>query len=84
MNPTEKAIVLSYLLSKLLNKNLDVVLHEMKVIGTADAGKMEYRIGKLIQANKNVFGILERNIANANNIEDLESDLEDLLEKIWE
>ena len=84
MNPTEKAIVLSYLLSKLLNKNLDVVLHEMKVIGTADAGKMEYRIGKLIQANKNVFGILERNIKNANNIEDLESDLEDLLEKIWE
>lgn len=84
MNPTEKAIVLSYLLSKLLNKNLDVVLHEMKVIGTADAGKMEYRIGKLIQANKNVFGILERNIKNANNIEDLESDLDDLLEKIWE
>lgn len=84
MNPTEKAIVLSYLLSKLLNKNLDVVLHEMKVIDTEDAGKMEYRIGKLIQANKNVFGILERNIKNANNIEDLESDLEDLLEKIWE
>ena len=84
MNPTEKAIVLSYLLSKLLNKNLDVVLHEMKVIGTEDAGKMEYRIGKLTQANKNVFGILERNIKNANNIEDLESDLEDLLEKIWE
>jgi hypothetical protein len=49
MNPTEKAIVLSYLLSKLLNKNLDVVLHEMKVIGNEDAGKMQHRVEKLIE-----------------------------------
>lgn len=84
MTPKEKAIVLSYLLSKLLNKNLDVVLHEMKVIGTADAGKMQHRVEKLIGANRNVFGILERNITDSENIHELESDLDDLLEKIWE
>ncbi len=84
MNPTEKAIVLSYLLSKLLNKNLDVVLHEMKVIGNEDAGKMQHRVEKLIGANRNVFRILERNITNSENIEELEADLDDLLEKIWE
>jgi len=84
MNPTEKAIVLSYLLSKLLNKNLEVVLHEMKVIGNEDAGKMQHRVEKLIGANRNVFRILERNITNSENIEELEADLDDLLEKIWE
>lgn len=84
MNPTEKAIVLSYLLSKLLNQNLEVVLHEMKVIGNEDAGKMQHRIEKLIGANRNVFRILERNISNASNMNDLEADLELLLEKIWE
>jgi uncharacterized protein (DUF2267 family) len=84
MNPTEKAIVLSYLLSKLLNKNLEVVLHEMKVIGNEDAGKMQHRVEKLIGANRNVFRILERNITNSENIDELESDLDDLLEKIWE
>ena len=84
MNPTEKAIVLSYLLSKLLNKNLDVVLHEMKVIGNEDAGKMQHRLEKLIGANRNVFRILERNITNSDNINELEADLDDLLEKIWE
>jgi uncharacterized protein (DUF2267 family) len=84
MNPTEKAIVLSYLLSKLLNKNLDVVLHEMKVIGNEDAGKMQHRLEKLIGANRNVFRILERNITNSENIDELEADLDDLLEKIWE
>lgn len=84
MNPTEKAIVLSYLLSKLLNKNLEVVLHEMKVIGNEDAGKMQHRVEKLIGANRNVFRILERNIANSENIDELEADLDDLLEKIWE
>jgi uncharacterized protein (DUF2267 family) len=84
MNPTEKAIVLSYLLSKLLNKNLEVVLHEMKVIGNEDAGKMQHRVEKLIGANRNVFRILERNITNSENIDELEADLDDLLEKIWE
>lgn len=84
MNTTEKAIVLSYLLSKLLNKNLEVVLHEMKVIGNEDAGKMQHRVEKLIGANRNVFRILERNITNSENIDELESDLDDLLEKIWE
>jgi len=84
MNPTEKAIVLSYLLSKLLNKNLEVVLHEMKVIGNEDAGKMQHRVEKLIGANRNVFRILERNISNSENIDQLEADLDDLLEKIWE
>ena len=84
MNPTEKAIVLSYLLSKLLNRNLDVVLHEMKVIGDEDAGKMQHRVEKLIGANRNVFRILERNITNSENIDELEADLDNLLEKIWE
>jgi hypothetical protein len=84
MNPTEKAIVLSYLLSKLLNKNLEVVLHEMKVIGNEDAGKMQHRVEKLIGANRNVFRILERNITNSENIDELEADLDNLLEKIWE
>jgi uncharacterized protein (DUF2267 family) len=84
MNPTEKAIVLSYLLSKLLNRNLEVVLHEMKVIGDDDAGKMQHRVEKLIGANRNVFRILERNISNSENIDQLEEDLDKLLEKIWE
>ena len=79
MNPTEKAIVLSYLLSKLLNKNLDVVIHEMKVIGNEDAGKMQHRVEKLIGANRNVFRILERNITNSENIDELEADLDNLL-----
>ena len=83
MNPTEKAIVLSYLLSKLLNKNLEVVLHEMKIIGNEDVGKMQHRVEKLIGANRNLFGILERNISKNDDIHELEEDLDKVLEEIW-
>lgn len=83
MKAEEKAIALSYILCKLLNENLEVVLHEMKVSKSEDAGKMQHRIEKLRGATNNAFGILERNISDGDGANELKQDLETLLEEIW-
>lgn len=81
MNPSEKAIALSYVLSQLLQDNLDIAVHEMKVSNHPNAGQLADKMNKLRGANRNAFRILERNVSDLNNLKD---DISTLLETIWE
>ena len=81
MTPSEKSIALSYVLSQLLQDNLDIAVHEMKVSKHPNAGQLADKFNKLRGANKNAFRILERNIADLNN---LKQDISALLESVWE
>ena len=81
MNPLEQALILSFLHSKMAVKNLEVAVHELSVIGDKDAGRLQHRFEKLINAHRNAMGTLEKNIENK---ELLESDFEEQMDKNWE
>jgi hypothetical protein len=81
MNPLEQSLILSFLHSKMAVKNLEVAVHELSVIGDKDAGRLQHRFEKLINAHRNAMGTLEKNIENK---ELLESDFEEQMDKNWE
>lgn len=81
MNPLEQALILSFLHSKMAVKNLEVAVHELSVIGDKDAGRLQHRFEKLINAHRNAMGTMEKNIENK---ELLESDFEEQMDKNWE
>lgn len=81
MNPKEKALALSYVLTQLLKDNLDVAVLEMRESKDADAGKLDDKLAKLRGASNNAFRILERNVGN--DLDDLKSDIEKVLEELW-
>jgi hypothetical protein len=62
-------------------KNLEVAVHELSVIGDKDAGRLQHRFEKLINAHRNAMGTMEKNIENK---ELLESDFEEQMDKNWE
>ena len=81
MNPLEQSLILSFLHSKMAIKNLEVAVHELSVIGDKDAGRLQHRFEKLINAHRNAMGTMEKNIENK---ELLESDFEEQMDKNWE
>jgi hypothetical protein len=81
MTPKEKAIALSYVLSQLLQDNLDIAVHEMKVSNHPNAGQLYDKLCKLRGANRNAFKTLERNVSDLDN---LKEDITTLLESVWE
>jgi hypothetical protein len=81
MNAKEKALALSYVLTQLLKDNLDVAVLEMRESKDADAGKLDDKLAKLRGASNNAFRILERNVGN--DLDDLKSDIEKVLEELW-
>ena len=81
MTPEEKAIALSYILSQLLKENLDIAVHEMRIRKHPEAGRLADKFDKLRGASNNAFRILERNIGN--DLGNLRSDINELLEQQW-
>ena len=81
MKPEEKAIALSYVLCQLLKDNLDIAIHEMRIGNHPDAGRLTDKFDKLRGASNNAFRILERNVGN--DLENLRSDINELLEQQW-
>lgn len=82
MNPKEKALALSYVLTQLLKDNLEVAVLEMRESKDADAGKLDDKLAKLRGASNNAFRILERNIG-IDDIKALKDDIEKVLEELW-
>lgn len=80
MRPEEKAIALSYVLSQLLQDNLDIAVHEMKVSNHPSAGQLADKMNKLRGANRNAFRILERNVSE---LDELKNDIQIVLEQLW-
>ena len=81
MNPKEKALALSYVLTQLLKDNLDVAVLEMKESRDADAGRLDDKLAKLRGASNNAFRVLERNVGD--DLDDLKEDVEKVLEELW-
>ncbi len=81
MKPEEKAIALSYVLSQLLQDNLDIAVHEMKVSSHPSAGQLADKFNKLRGANRNAFKTLEKNVKD---LDGLKEDIQTLLETVWE
>ena len=83
MNVLEKALMMTYVNSRMTVKNLEVVLHEMDVLEDKDLGKLQFYTQRLIKANKDMFSMLERNLGKATVIE-IDKDVDKLLEKQWQ
>jgi len=81
ITPVEKSLCLSYLYSKLLLKNLDVAVHELKVIGDPRFGKMLFYLEKLKGSANKAYQGLEKNIGS--NMGALEADIEALMDEHW-
>jgi hypothetical protein len=80
MTPLENSLILSYLHSKMSIKNLEVAVHELSVLNNEDAGKLQHKFEKLINAHRKAMGTMERNIENK---ELLENDFEEQLDNNW-
>jgi hypothetical protein len=81
MNAKEKSLALSYVLTQLLKDNLDVAILEMRESKDADANRLFDKLEKLRGASNNAFRIVERNVGD--NLDDLKSDIERVLEELW-
>jgi hypothetical protein len=81
MNTKEKSLALSYVLTQLLKYNLDVAILEMRESKDADANRLFDKLQKLRGASNNAFRIVERNVGD--NLDDLKSDIERVLEELW-
>ena len=81
MNPKEKALAISYVLTQLLKDNLDVAILEMRESRDQDANRLFDKLQKLRGASNNAFRIVERNVGN--DLDDLKSDIERVLEELW-
>lgn len=79
----EKALMISFVNSRIQMINLEVALHEMKVANNPELGKLQHRVEKLISANRNLYSTLERNLTQE--ITDaIEMDTQQYLEKSWD
>lgn len=82
-NSKEKALALSYILCELLKQNLDIAIHELKVIGHKDTGKLDDKLNKLNSASKNAFRILNKNIGKEN-LSEMKESIEIVLDNLWD
>jgi uncharacterized protein YigE (DUF2233 family) len=80
-DPKEKALALSYILCELLIQNLDVAVHELKIINHKDGGKLYDKLHKLNSASRNAFRILEKNMGD--DLSQLKNDIEITLDELW-
>ena len=81
MNPKEKALAISYVLTQLLKDNLDVAILEMRESRDQDANRLFDKLQKLRGASNNAFRIVERNVGN--DLDDLKADIERVIEELW-
>lgn len=81
MTPLETALILSYLHSDQLIKNLDTALIEMKALNDPRAGKFQSLLEKLKGASKRAFENVEKNIQDK---EALEDDLWEMIGQNWD
>ena len=79
MTVAEKSMAMSYILSQLLTENLEIVCLELK--GKPEYGQLNDKLMKLKGASRNAFRILEK---NTNQLDELKSDIEEILGKLWD
>ena len=83
MEILNKALSLSYITSKVAITNLEVAIHEMKMMNEPNAGKLQHRAEKLLHAYKVLFITMERNMPKEN-LSEITKNIELLIDKCWE
>lgn len=82
MTAETTALMMSYVAARVTVINLEVALHEMKLLNRSDLGKLQFNTERLISANKKMYGLLEKNFTDQN-IKDIEKDISFILNKMW-
>ena len=82
LSPKQRALSFCYVLSQLLEDNLEVVVIEKNESKEEDLGQLRDKLIKLRSANRNAFKILERNIGG-DGLKELKNDIELTLETLW-
>ena len=82
MTAKERSLSLSYVLSKLLIDNLDVLVLEKSDDKDQDLGQLKDKLVKLRSSTRNAFRTLERNI-DKSNMQDITNDIELTLDTLW-
>jgi hypothetical protein len=77
----QKAFGQSYIYAKLLIKNLDIAVHELKVTQDPLHGKMQFYLEKLNGAVRRAYSGLEKNIGD--DLNELEQDIEEFMDRNW-
>jgi len=77
----QKAFGQSYIYAKLLIKNLDIAVHELKVIQDPRHGKMQFYLERLNGAVRKAYSALENNIGS--DVKELEQDIETFMDSNW-
>lgn len=81
ITPLEKALILAYLHADQLIKNLDIVLHELKVLKDPRAGKFQSLLEKLQGAAKRAFENVDKNFVDK---AALEAELLEINDNNWD
>lgn len=79
MTALEKSLILSYLHTKQAIANLEVAVHEMRVLG--NGGSLQHRMEKLVGAANRAFKEVESNLDGK---EALVAEMEEELSKEWD
>lgn len=79
MTALEKSLILSYLHTKQAIANLEVAVHEMRVLG--NGGSLQHRMEKLVGTSRKAFKEIESNLEGN---EELVESMEEVLSKEWD
>ena len=83
MEILNKALSISYITSKIAITNLEVAIHELKLMNEPNAGKVQHRAEKMVNAYKALFTAMERNMPKEN-LAEVSKKIELLIDKCWE
>lgn len=84
MTVLEKSLSLSFILSKMLEVNIQTAVLEMRAQKNYDTGKLDDKLMRLSGVNKRCFSIIERNLSKSNALTELEENINQLITASWE
>lgn len=84
MTTLEKSLSLSFILSKMLEVNIQTAVLEMRSNKNYDTGKLDDKLMRLSGVNKRAFAIIERNLSKSNVLTELEENINQLIDLSWE
>jgi len=79
----DKSIALGYITGKIALKNLEVTLHEMSIIDHPNAGRIQHRVEKLINAFNTLYRTMEKNM-DKEGLKEVSAKIELLVDECWD
>jgi len=78
-----KALAIAYITSNIAKTNLEVAIHEMKIMNEPNAGGLQHDTEKMVHKYKKLFRRMERNM-DKENLSEVSKKIELLIDKCWE